>query len=137
MTYERHGRLTKQDLVWQYQADVVISQAAPVQNTWYNIMSAVKNVKIISIAVKVATADETLQLRINTDGQTNTPERAATAGGWYYLSNDQSAEAWNLSATAYYVPSVLEARTITLDIRKTTALGAGTISVRVKYYKIP
>lgn len=120
------------------QAIATLNQAAPVQNTWYTILSEQKNCRLIGFGASVAVADETLEIRLTVDGVVfSTVALACTAGTVYYgyLSQNNVAQICGLSATEYtsFKTFIIEGRTVKLEIRKTTALGAGTLTAAVCY----
>lgn len=119
-----------------HQADATLSQAAPVQNTYYTILDTSKNVKVYIIACSVADTGETLQVTITIDGQTYTGSQAAVAGTLYscFIGRDGAIGfASGNQNVALYAP--LTARSLKVQIKKTTAAGAGTITGRVIYAK--
>jgi len=125
----------------EYQPDAVLNQAAPVQDTWYTILDTTRNVRIVYGRFMVATTNETLEVRITVDGQVLVSSAlAATADTSYYLNH--TVDFWNpndtgftLAATNNLLAFVLEGRSIKIDMRKTTAAGAGNLVARVRYAK--
>jgi hypothetical protein len=125
------------------QADYVFTQAAPVQNTWYT-WGTLSLVELHGILVSVATANETLEFEATIDGQMRNASQAATAGTWYIVTKNFNAAGLNLTTYAGTASKTntdldisfftnLRCSTLTGRIRKTTALGAGDITVRVVY----
>ena len=120
----------------ELQSDAVLTQAAPVQNTWYTILDTTKNARIHSIAFIVADTDETLELKITADDLTSTITKASTADTYYMLTRyPHLANFYPASATHYTAALLFEARSVKIEIRKTSAAGVGTITGRVKYGK--
>jgi hypothetical protein len=127
--------------VFQHQASATLSQASPAQNTWYTILDTTKNCRLYAVLVVIATTGEDLEVRITIDGQTITGAFSAGAGANYSVSMDEW-DATNLQAAngRYMIwgsGGVLEGRSIKVEVRKTTAAGAGTLSGLVIYAKIP
>lgn len=120
------------------QTDATLDQATPVQNTYYTILDTTLNARIIAIYGKVATTDENIQLKVTFDGIVI--ENTAAAGGInVYL------EACLLQTGLFQWVAVdsiskfrafhVEARSIKIEIRKTTNNGAGNLHGLVKYGK--
>ena len=132
--------------LFEYQAPATLTQAAPVQNTWYYILGTaatpVKNVKIYKIAVSVATANETLELQGILDGETIAAmAKAATFGNIYFAFNRLNGSALTdnfelddtVAANRYHAGLFLEAKEARIMVRKTTATGAGTLTGICQY----
>lgn len=122
----------------EYKADVIFSQAAPVQNTWYTLFDTKKNVRLYSVGVNVADTDETLEARLTIDGQTFSGNTTAcTANTTYSIYMNPTFGQFKISANIMAgFSTYLEGRSIKIEIRKTTAAGAGTITGRVSYGQI-
>ena len=120
-----------------HQADAVLSQVTPVQNTWYTVLATKINARLLQIACKVATTGETLELSIVIDGKTITASLAATAGTLYYY--DLAISDTGLSASPVTAqpakPFIIEGRNVQVQIRKTTAAGTGTITACASWQK--
>jgi hypothetical protein len=121
---------------WQMQATATLSQASPVQNTYYNILAATARVRLLYAVASVATTGETLQVKITIDGQAYTVSVAATAGSTYYVYFSGLTAAgvptFTMSTTATPLGgsggNYLEGRSIQVQVEKTTANGTGTIT---------
>ena len=121
----------------EHQPDATLTQAAPVQNTWYPILNTTKNCRIYRIFVSVADTNETLEVKITIDGNIISGSVPATAGTSYYVYFSGYGNALIIDTVdpiAAYA-FLLEGRSIKVEVRKTTAAGAGTITARVKYAK--
>jgi len=120
-----------------HQADALLSQITPVQNTWYTVLATKINARLLQIACKVATTGETLEVRIVIDGITITASLAATAGTLYYY--DLTISDTGLSASLVTAqpakPFIIEGRNVQVQIRKTTAAGTGTITAAGAWQK--
>ena len=146
MTYERHGRLTKQDLIPTFK-ELNFSKAGAVQNIWYEAFSG-KNVKFDGLAIKVTVADETVETRITLDGV------VLTSGGMdlLFASNAHSqvnvirltngtfsiqmvAPAVNVDMSGTCLPWC-KGKDVKVEIRKTTAGGASAILCYGIYHQI-
>lgn len=124
----------------KHQADAVLNQAAPVQNTWYTILDTTKNAVLYLILVLVADTDETLECRITVDGNALVDSIAATADTVYCMKLDSTTitgDTYVLHVTAGNVmeQSAMEGRSVKVEVRKTTATGAGNLKGRVVYGK--
>jgi len=121
----------------EHQADAVLSQAAPVQNDWYVLLDTTRNCVVYGIEAGVATTDETLECRVTIDGQVLTGGLApATAGTPYFILKTAESASLIWTATIFAVNQRylgLMGRSVKIEVRKTTAAGAGTITARVQY----
>lgn len=116
----------------KFMAVASIDQAAPVQNTYYTVLSAV-NVEVHGMKIAVAVTDETINFRITADGVVSVPAIAATAGTTYHII--LNANGFTLDTTDYstYKQTAFTARNLTIEARKTTNAGAGNLSASVRY----
>lgn len=118
---------------YKRQADALIDQAAPVQNTWYTLLGAYKNVRLIAVKVQVATTGETLQIQIIADGLTQVGEVAAVADTGYELLHSLDLVNPNTyffsNAGIWYYRAFFDdfASLTSIKVRKTTANGAGNL----------
>lgn len=125
----------------QHQADATLAQAAPVQNTWYNILATTANVRVYLIDVAVLTADETLQVRLVIDGVTYTATINATAANYYVFSMGKAGGTGAIDPIlvagdrSIFPYTYIEGRSVAVAMRKTTALGAGNLVGKVVYAK--
>jgi len=126
-------------MTFQHKPDSLLSQAAPVQNTWYTVLNTVSNIRLMRFAMGVADTNETLEMKITIDGNSYTGSQAAVAGNHYHgyvhfhdagtiISFDTSE---NHSESSF--PYLLEGRSIKVEVRKTTANGVGTITAAAQY----
>lgn len=124
--------------IWEYQAPAVLNQAAPVQNTWYTLLDTTSNCRILEVVVNVEDANETLEVKITIDGETiQADDLAATHSTDYYAyiynSGVTRLDYVKLIAYATEMPAaknafMIEGRSIKIEIRKTTATGAGNLT---------
>jgi len=124
--------------VFKYMADAVLSQAGAVQNTWYTVLDTTKKVRILSLMMTVSVANEDLELKMTIDGETlNGAQANAVAGTSYYCLKDAGSANILLSATGFNMGryAALDANSVKIEVRKTTANGAGTLSARAVYCK--
>ena len=122
-------------------APAILDQAAPNQNQWYDIMTEEENIRIIHIIMQVGTANETLECEVIADGVTYTMAALAAVAGTNYvvrlrtrarLADDEFEGAVDNAAFSHAF--LLEGRhAVTVRLRKTTALGAGTLYGKVLY----
>lgn len=90
--------------------------------------------------ISVATANEDLEIKLTIDGQALVGSQAAVAGTNYTFY--KAAVAGTLSGVSGATDTVLaayrcfiEARSVKIEVRKTSATGAGILSGRVVYAK--
>lgn len=119
----------------EHQPDAVLNQVAPIQNVWYTIMDTTLNCRVISISITVATTGETLEARVIIDGQVLTSPGVACGAGTPYFVCIYAATGQLLILAAgglgnNVFPS-FEGRSIRVEVRKTTAAGAGNLIGRV------
>lgn len=94
----------------------------------------------MGIAVQIDTTNETLQIRLTKDGQViESNASAATAGTVYYTQLKEGINALLLlittTSTLAYRYSLTEGRSVKVELRKTTAAGAGNLKGCVIYAK--
>lgn len=113
----------------------LLSQAAPVQNTWYTILDTAYCAKLFGIAVSVADTGETLEVRMTVDGATVSGSQAALAGTAYKaLPYTTPTGLYLLMSTSSLINgNETEGRSVKVEVRKTTAAGTGTITGCVNY----
>jgi hypothetical protein len=120
------------------QDDAVLVQAAPVQNQWYTVLDTKTNARIYSIVPIVWEANETLEVRITTKNRTFTGSFNATHTTYYWAFLKMYGEGLdfdtaNKRLAGFDAP--LEDPSIKIEIRKTTANGAGNLECRVVWAK--
>lgn len=113
----------------------LLDQAAPVQNTWYTVLDTVYNVKVFGMAIKVADTGETVEVKITVDGHTITGSGAANANTDYkvLINTLSTGNAIILSSSALINANQLEGRSFKVEVRKTTAAGAGNLLASVSH----
>jgi len=120
----------------RHQPDAYLNQINPAQNTWYTVLDTTSNCRLIQVEFSVQVTGEQLEVRITTDDVVLLCEIAASPGLFYYLRYKQNTqnglEAFTDRSGIPY-PFLLESSTVKVEIRKTTALGAGNISCLVKH----
>jgi hypothetical protein len=125
---------------WQHQPDNDIVQVNPVQNTWYNILPATDDVRIISIGARIITTGEDIEGRIIIDGVTiDVPALAFPANAGHGVYNgyfDYPFYLWSTTVYQAYRSFLLEGQNVQVDIRKTTNAGNGDLWGRVKWAKL-
>jgi len=137
--YVRTSGNIQEQVTFQLQADAVLVQAAPVQNTWYTVLNT-QNARVLGIAYEVAATGETLEVRMTIDGRVFTPSQAAVAGTDYYIKKDHTAD-WGFAlppdVTQYInqLSFLFDCRSLKVEMRKTTANGVGALTCRVAYQK--
>lgn len=118
------------------------SQAAAVQNTWYTVATLVK-ASIFLLSFGVSGAAEDIELRIVADGDTETAtQNAADPAPTYYIVKIGSivgtlaiASAANWMGYSGH-GSLLDAKSVVISVRKTSAVGVATLHCQGKYAKL-
>jgi hypothetical protein len=122
-------------LTFKPHAPATLSQANPVQGTYYTILDTTENVRLHGIAASVASTNETIAIKITVNGRVWAGNATATAGTMYYFYLGMDGYAW-------YSPSVIgavlgggtfESQGIKVEIAKTTNNGTGIITANVLY----
>lgn len=122
------------------QADAVLAQATPVQNTWYTVLDTTINCRVIIISTRIVTTAETLEIRLTLDGEVYIGSIAATADqpyfpAFYGYSVTGSLLLLTTIDSSIYRSFLCEARSVKVEVRKTTATGTGTLCGKVIYAK--
>lgn len=113
-----------------------LNQPAAVQNTWYPILPATRNVEVYDLLINMAVANETLELRVIVDGITIVGTIAAVFNTGYRAGIEVNVIAQTMvfsmapDTTNYeHVANrpLIKGHTVQIDIRKTTANGANTL----------
>lgn len=122
---------------YEHQAAAVLNQAAPIQNQWYTVLDTVNFAKLVQAACQVTATNETLEYRITIDGIAYVVSIVATAATLYRIAILVTATAIVLSVGTtnypYYRAFLKECRSLTIEMRKTTAAGAGNLQSVVEY----
>jgi len=122
----------------EQQPDAALTQANPVQNTWYTVLDTTPNARIIGMACAVLTTGETIEVRMTVDGQVKTGSMALSADTGYYVYLYTGSDASKLYFTSSVIEQygrsfIIEGRSVKVEIRKTTAAGAGNLWACVSY----
>ncbi len=125
--------------VWQHQTDATLTQAAPVQDTWYTALATTKNVRIIAMKFQIQTTGEDLEIELVIDGVTYIGSQTAVAGTSYLAyKNAGYSDLTTGTAGAHGAQyTFIEGRSVRIRLRKTTANGAGDLLGRITYAIIP
>ena len=129
-------------LTFQQQPNASINQATPTQNQYYTVLDTTANCRIISIALRVADTNETLELKLTIDGNSIVKYNiSAAAGTNYYATISQGAaytESYLQAGTtdfSQYRAFLIEGRSVKVEIKKTTANGTGNLQCSIIYAK--
>jgi len=124
-------------LTWEHKPSASLDQASPVQNTWYTVLDTTTNVKIYWITMKILATNEDLEIRITIDGTTMTGSQAGAVAGTTYFVFLNEANELAVTTTGYNAAkyAALEARSIKVEVRKTSANGSGNLQGEVVYAK--
>lgn len=125
---------------WQHQPDAELNQPAPNINQWYTVLAPTEDVRIISFAVAVFTLAEDLEFRIIADGAPLLGAFPnATAATWFeainaiFIANTLNPSFVPLGE---YRSFLLEGHNVAVEVRKTSANGAGILSSIVKWARL-
>lgn len=128
--------------MFQYQDPAFLAQDNPDQNTWYEILSLTTYARIYDTIIHIADTNETLEIRITIDGVPHLGVRPATACINYrcLIRGDASAQAVEIITDPESLPNstrmpafLAEGHEITIELRKTTNAGVGTLSGVTRY----
>ena len=130
--------------VFQHQPDAVLDQATPVQNTWYTILETT-NARINQISITIQDTGEDLEAQITRDGELDpcVGAVAVVAGAVHraYIGNypggSRTVVGPSGGAQLAMNSNSFEARSVKIQVRKTTAAGTGNLQASVDYDKIP
>lgn len=140
MSYVRSSGSTKK--MFEYQAPAVLNRpgATVVQNTWYDILPATANAWIYGIGVNIEDANETLEVRAIIDGQTTgSIGLACTHSTEYGAYKKTDAISGTVIMDLTTINAALQrtvewgGHTVQIQVRKTTAAGAGNLTGVVEY----
>lgn len=132
------------ELTFQQQSDAVLNQTSPEQNTWYTVLDTTNNISLIATHIAIITTGETLDAKITMDGKvytiTGIIATAATDIVIYFLSDYTGRYITSTSTSTFdkligYAKVPLEARSVKMEVRKTTANGTGNLRAAVTYAK--
>jgi hypothetical protein len=114
---------------FQLMPDALLVQAAPVQNTWYTVLDTVANCRLIGLGIGIATVGEDLEVKITVDGRTIIGTGTAVEGAEYQamIHTHDTGTVLVFSSTEAPRSFIIEGRSIKVEIRKTTANGAGNL----------
>jgi len=106
-------------------------QPAPVINIWYTVLDTERDPRLLKAVFRVLTTGESIQVRLIIDGQIwDSQAVAAVAGTWYYVmySSSMPDYLYLTATTAMWAGyTFLEGRSVQVQMRKTTANGAGDL----------
>ena len=127
--------------MFKYQTPVVLNQAAPVQDTFYPIGGVLEKARVYAIGVNIEDANETLEVQITRDGEViQAVGLAVTHSASYlaYVSVDAITRVDTCKLAAITNDQlrpafIVEGLEIEVEVRKTTALGAGNLTGIVTY----
>lgn len=124
--------------MFENQTPKTLTQGAPVQNTWYEALPETALCRVYGFGICIEDADETLQVRVTIDGIASTPaDITATHSTPYYII--RKLDAINRTVTYDQVAAtppltfMCEGKKVKIEVRKTTALGAGNLQAVVDY----
>lgn len=122
-----------------FQPVALLDQAAPVQNTYYTILPTTQNINVFGITIRIATTGEDLQVRITIDGQVFTLATAICVADtnysvlWFIDGAGVVFYVW--AHDARITSFNLQAKSIKVEVRKTTAAGNGNLLGAVAFGK--
>lgn len=123
----------------EMQPDATLSQANPISGDKYTVLDTTKNVRIISIMLKVTwTVQPTpLEVHITIDGQALTGSQAnpvSVTNYYVQLHGGQATLFLNTTDQVIYRTFLLEGRSVKIEV-ETTGGTVSNLSSRVKYAK--
>lgn len=122
-------------IVWELQSPVSYSQVL-VQNTWYTILDLLVPCKIRILSSVITVADEDIECRVTIDGTVIPQDAIGHTVGQdnYWMVDEHSCWADTTEKMMGARESLEATQSCKIEIRKTTALGAGTLSGYISYY---
>ncbi len=124
--------------IFEQQAPATLNKAVPVQNTWNQLLPATESCRVYALGINIEDANETLQVRITIDGIISTfIDITATHSTPYFIRREMNA----ITRTAGYAEQttpvmtafLCEGKSVSIEIRKTTAAGAGNLTAICEY----
>lgn len=124
----------------EMQEEVTLNQAAPVQNTYYTILDTTENCRVYSCVVRVDTTGENLQVRVTVDGQVFTSPSTGVGANTDFMvalgPTTTAGQAYKImTAATNWGAFIIEGRSVKIEVRKTTAAGAGNLKGNCRYGK--
>lgn len=131
--------LIDDNATFEHQEPAEYSDVA-VQNEWNTVLDTTANARILMIYVTMVTADEDIAIKVTIDGRTleMTAETLTHDTDYVAVLTGEAEPAMFTfkDFTALPVPPLmLEGRSVKVEVRKTTANGANTLTCRVHYAK--
>ena len=130
--------------MWERQALATLNQAAPVQNTYYDILPVTTDVRVYDLGLNVEDTNETIGDRLTVDGVVITGTIAATHSTKYESSirSDPINRGMfmEINGGANWEPYrafITEGKSVQYEFRKTTAAGVGNLTGVVNYSRKP
>jgi len=119
----------------ELQEAALLDQANPNQNQWYTLLAATGQCIVWDVGIGVATANETLEVRITADNEIMTSNAHAAifdTDYWVRLRPSAIAQAPNLEIETWGeirsgMSPLIMGRSVQIEVRKTTAAGAGDL----------
>jgi hypothetical protein len=127
--------------MFEYQAPAVLNQATPVNGTFYTILDTTKYVRVYDIGINIEDADEDLEVQVTVDGETIAASAATCTHSTSYFCvlhvNPITRVDYIgiISNTNFQFGShaILEGHSVKIEVRKTSANGAGNLTGIVTY----
>ena len=135
---QAHSHYTRAQLIdmamFQHQLDATLNQAAPVQNTWYTVLDTT-NARVYSLMSLIAGIGETIEVRLTLDAQVYIGSQAQVANQYYpwYIYGAFAAliNAGPGAAIRINQYTFVEGKIVRIEVRKTTAAGAGNLQATI------
>jgi len=131
------------ELIYEYQPPALLDQAAPIQNQWYTVLEET-NVRVYKAASTVMTVGENLEMQIHIDGELIEGAATPVGAGVTFLAHLYANASTlldfvflsSIAGVNYYGPAFLvEGKEVKIEVRKTTAAGAGNLRAIVMWGK--
>lgn len=128
--------------IYEYQPPATLDQAAPVQNTWYTILNTTHNIQVLVIAVNIEDTNEDLEVQVTVDGETIagygvTATHSTSYYAYFLPSAISGIDQLSLANTSANIKHpLLTGKSVKIEVRKTTAAGAGNLTGIVIYEQL-
>lgn len=119
--------------VWESQTPATLTQGAPVQNTWYEILPGTANCIVYDAVVNIEDTNETLEVRVTIEGRIIPAEPFAAAHSTNhncrrFANAINGTERVALVVASQQYAYLWEGKSVKLEVRKTTAAGVGDLT---------
>jgi hypothetical protein len=106
-----------------HRAPGILNQAAPVVNTWYDVLATRANCRLIALVLYMTTGED-IELEVIIDGRTLALARSINDSTYYYVFYTGIGD--NLTADVTLIstrPFIVEGQSVRVRMRKTSTNG--------------